>query len=199
METKKSIIKAARSEFIEKGFTNASMRNIAAEVGISATALYRHYKNKEEIFDEVVSPAVNTWEKLFISENERQTSTAREDGLEAMWNDFSQCRIIVDIIYENYDEQKLLFCSAQGTKYEEYLHYIVTKVQNYTLDFMNELKEKGISVNTVDKKEMHLLLSAQYSAILEMLRHDFSYEEAQHYMYTVNSFFREGWRSFLGF
>ncbi len=67
-----------------------------------------------------------------------------------MWNDFSQNRIIVDIIYKNYDEQKLL-------------------------------------------------LSAQYSAILEMLRHDFSYEEAQHYVYTVNSFFREGWRSFLGF
>ena len=72
-------------------------------------------------------------------------------------------------------------------------------VQAATLSFMKELKDSGVHINQVDEKEMHLLLSAQYSAMLEMVDHDFSYDEAIHYAETIASFFKEGWRKFLGF
>jgi len=38
------VMTAMREEFIEKGFENASVRNIAAKAGMSAAGLYRHYK-----------------------------------------------------------------------------------------------------------------------------------------------------------
>ena len=63
------------------------------------------------------------------------------------------------------------------SEYADFLHELVTKVQDCTLRFMDELKDKGIKVNDIDEKEMHLLLSAQYSAMLEMLKHDYTYEE----------------------
>ncbi len=115
------------------------------------------------------------------------------------WEDDVQIRTMVDIIYAHFDEHKLLFFGSKGTKYEDFLHDIVVKVQTYTLNFMQELKEKGVPVNDVDEKDMHLLLSAQYTATLEMVKHDFPYEEALRYAGTVEYFFREGWRKYLGF
>lgn len=199
MNTKEAIIEAAKHEFMEKGFQEASMRSIAARVDITATALYRHYSGKEDIFDAVVEAAVRAWEELCISEEIRETDTAREKGLEAMWGDKEQSRIIVDIIYRDFELHKLLFFGSRGTRYENYLHEIVTRVQSATLKFMRELEADGVHINHVDEKEMHLLLSAEYSAMLEMLDHDFSYDEALHYADTVSFFFREGWRKFLGF
>ena len=42
-----SIIKYAEEEFLEKGFTDASLRTIAARVGISVSTIYSYYKNKD--------------------------------------------------------------------------------------------------------------------------------------------------------
>ncbi len=197
--TREKILEAATEEFMSKGYADASMRKIAGKVGITATALYRHYKDKEAIFDAVVEPAVQAWESLCQTEEQRQTGTARESGLDAMWGDNDQARRIVELIYKDFKVHKILFCKSEGTKYEDYLHEVVTKVQTATLNFMKEIEDKGIVVNHVDEKEMHLILSAQYAAMLEMVNHDFSYEEALHYCDTVNNFFKEGWRKFLGF
>ncbi|MCR5785158.1 MAG: TetR/AcrR family transcriptional regulator [Eubacterium sp.] len=199
MNTKDKILGVAKKEFMEKGFKEASMRNIAKELGISATALYRHYKNKEEIFDAVVKPAVDACESFCGSEEEREHEIADCQGVEAMWADKTQIKLMVDMFYANFDEQKLLFFGSEGTKYANYFHETITKVQNSTLKFMREFGPKDGKVKQIDDKEMHLLLSAQYSAMLEMIMHDFTYEEAIHYAETVNVFFREGWRKFLGF
>ncbi len=199
MNTKEKILQAAKEEFVKKGYENASLRDIAAKVGISATALYRHYENKEKIFDAVVAPALHSWESFVTQESERQPGMAREQGLEAMWNDESQLPAIVDMIFENRDEHKLLICQSEGSKYAGFLHELVTKVQQETIAFMQELKAKGIPVKEVNEHEMHLLMSAEYSAVLEILDHDFSHEEARHYARTVTHFFTFGWRDYLGF
>lgn len=47
---------AMRAEFLEKGFEDASVRSIAARAGMSAAGLYRHYKNKEDMFDALMRP-----------------------------------------------------------------------------------------------------------------------------------------------
>ncbi|UCM99207.1 TetR/AcrR family transcriptional regulator [Sulfurimonas sp. SWIR-19] len=51
--TKEKILTAATTLFSHYGYKGASVRKIAAEVGIRESALYNHYKNKEEIFLEV--------------------------------------------------------------------------------------------------------------------------------------------------
>jgi len=51
--TKEKILQVATTLFCELGYKGASVRKIASEVGIRESALYNHYKNKEEIFLEV--------------------------------------------------------------------------------------------------------------------------------------------------
>ena len=51
--TKQKILKVSTTLFSQYGYKGASVRKIAAEVGIRESAIYNHYKNKEEIFLEV--------------------------------------------------------------------------------------------------------------------------------------------------
>jgi len=51
--TKEKILTIATTFFSQYGYKGTSVRKIASEVGIRESALYNHYKNKEEIFLEV--------------------------------------------------------------------------------------------------------------------------------------------------
>lgn len=52
-KTKEKILKVSTALFSKLGYKGASVRKIASEVGIRESALYNHFKNKEEIFLEV--------------------------------------------------------------------------------------------------------------------------------------------------
>lgn len=54
MNTKEMILEEALKQFSEKGYDGTSMSDIAAPLGISKAALYKHYKSKQEIFDKII-------------------------------------------------------------------------------------------------------------------------------------------------
>lgn len=53
--TKENILFAALSLFAQKGYEAVSTSEIAVEIGMSKAALYKHYKNKRDIFDNIVA------------------------------------------------------------------------------------------------------------------------------------------------
>ena len=53
---RKSILEAAAAEFNEKGFENASMRQIASRAGITPGNIYRYFANKENLLEGVIQP-----------------------------------------------------------------------------------------------------------------------------------------------
>ena len=55
MTTKERILKESLTLFSEKGYSDVSVGEIAGAVGIKAPSLYKHYKNKQEIFDSCVN------------------------------------------------------------------------------------------------------------------------------------------------
>ena len=53
-ELHKKIATAVQELYLEKGIEGVSMRKVAERVGVSAPALYRYYKNKNELLNEIV-------------------------------------------------------------------------------------------------------------------------------------------------
>jgi AcrR family transcriptional regulator len=53
-ETRARILEAARGIYLEEGPEAVTMRRVAARVGITATALYRHFLNKEALVEAVI-------------------------------------------------------------------------------------------------------------------------------------------------
>jgi AcrR family transcriptional regulator len=95
------ILDAAKRLFTEEGFAQATMRRIAAEVGVSPTAIYLHFADKEAILKAI---AEDFFGELLVALNERKKPDgpplARlRDGM----------RAYVDISLERADEYRLTF------------------------------------------------------------------------------------------
>jgi len=54
MHTKERILTESMKLFSVYGYTAVSIRMIAKEVGVESSALYKHFKNKQAIFDAIV-------------------------------------------------------------------------------------------------------------------------------------------------
>ena len=53
-DTKEKIVLVALELFATDGYAGVSMSMIASEIGITKAALYKHYTNKQDIFDSIV-------------------------------------------------------------------------------------------------------------------------------------------------
>lgn len=52
--TKEKILDAALVQFAENGYNGTNLRDLAAAMGLSKSALYRHYKSKEDIWNALI-------------------------------------------------------------------------------------------------------------------------------------------------
>lgn len=75
MSTKKRIITEALHLFSEKGYNAVSVGQIADAVGIKAPSLYKHYKNKQAIFDAILMEMQQQYDK--------QVSSMEMNGVDA--------------------------------------------------------------------------------------------------------------------
>ena len=193
----KKVLAAAREEFMEYGFENASMRRIGSRAGMTAARLYRHCRDKADLFQELVSPSVEKIDAWLDAHISRSIASMEANEID-LWKD-SEIDMMRDLIYPNMEEYRLLLTKAQGTVYENYLHDLTERHQEKLIAFLPMLKERGFIPRTIDAKELHLLLSAYTTAIFEPVVHDYTEEEAYRCLETVEAFFLPGWKQLFGF
>lgn len=80
---------AAHELFLEEGLEGISMRKVAQRVGVSAPALYRHYKNKDELLNEVVAGSLKILESYLEPALKAETPLARLRQLVTRFLDFA--------------------------------------------------------------------------------------------------------------
>jgi len=54
-DTRQNVLQAARQIYLQEGLAGLSMRKVARDAGISATAIYRHFEDKEAMLISVVA------------------------------------------------------------------------------------------------------------------------------------------------
>ena len=54
IDTKEKILHTALRLFAKDGYEGVSVSMIAKDIGITKSALYKHYKNKRDIFDSIL-------------------------------------------------------------------------------------------------------------------------------------------------
>lgn len=193
-----SIIEAATAEFLEYGFTDASMRRIASAAGMSASGLYKHFAGKEEMFAALVEPAYQGLMDLFRQEADDQRRSVGNGDL-SRWENGRDAKMAMAYIYDHLDAFRLLVCKSQGTKYEGFLHELAALEEEMTLSFMDMLKRQGVKLRAFRMKELHLLTTANINAVFQTVEHAFTREEAMHYADTLDRFFSKAWEEFFGY
>lgn len=71
---KQRILDAALALIKEKGIENITMREIAAKAGLTTGAIYYSYKNKDELFHDIVNESIHFSTKIF-SDYQAQLTT----------------------------------------------------------------------------------------------------------------------------
>ena len=199
LTTYDKILKVAKKEFLANGFEKTSIRDIGKIIGISSTALYRHFENKEAIFATLLKPMLEDIEKMFESREEFYLGDFDLENHLKMWEqEPNDLDMLIENIYKYFDEWKLILCRSEGTSYNDFFQMMVNRVQINTLNYIAILKEKGLSVKDVDPIELHFIMSAYYSSVIEIVNHELTYEEAVHYIQTLKDFFYPGWRRLIG-
>ena len=198
-ENHERIVAAAKKEFMNYGFKDASMRRIASDSGMSVSGLYKHFKSKEDMFAALVEPAYHGLIGLYrksVDETHRTLNTA---DLSHIWEHSQEIAGMMEYIYDNFDAFSLIVCKAEGTRYENFLHEMAKMGEENTLDFMEQLISMGVSLNDFSMKEFHLLTTTYAGAIFQAVRHNFTRDEALCYAKTLDKFFTPGWKAFFGY
>ena len=193
-----TILAAATAEFLEYGFTDASMRRIASAAGMSASGLYKHFAGKEEMFSALVEPACRGLVDLFSREAGSQEQVIEAGGVEN-WETGRDARMAVRYIYDHLDAFRMVVCGSQGTKYEGFLHDLAVLEERTTLAFMELLKRQGVKIRDFDEREFHLLVTTNINAVFQTVEHGLTREEALHYAETLDRVFSKAWQEFFGY
>ena len=193
------IRKAAKEEFLEKGFQNASMREIGRKAGLTPSALYRHYPSKEAMFSSLVEPFLETaLAKSRTHEENAYQNFDRTGSGDAMVTD-NAVRFFKGLIADHRDELRLILCCSAGTKYENFIHDLVTMETRETVKAFDYIRQSGVPIKPISEDEVHVLLSAYLTAVLEPIAHDWPTEKALRCLDLVEEFFIPAWKHIMGF
>lgn len=192
------IFNSAMKEFLEKGFLNASVKEICDNAGVTTGALYKRYKGKAQLFDAVVEPLYDKIKEFGLNRQNRSIKFLDDKDLSKIWDNSEEVYVLqTKFFYENYDAVRLLLCSSEGTKHSNFLHNFVRDNTEATYSFCKEVYKKGLSKELIDKDELHMILSAYWTCIFEPIIHEYSEEKAIRSAKTLYKFFN--WKEALGF
>ena len=194
-----NILNAAKAEFLEKGFRGASLRNIVKNANVTTGAFYGYFKSKEDLFDALVSEPADFIMREF---NRIQTEFTylTPDEQEAGMGKISKNSLIdwIDFIIDNSDVFKLILKSSEGTRYENFIHDIVTREVQATHDFIKTLNQNGKNIPCPDDNLAHILISGMFTAYFEIALHDMPKESAKKYVDDLSKFHIAGWAAIMG-
>lgn len=193
------ILECAKEEFMQKGFADASMRTIAEKAGFTTGMLYSRFADKNELFSALVKEGADKLYSYFSDVQEEYAEfPATQQVAEMQTYTSSKMRTVIDIIYEYFDTFKLIVCHSAGSSYDRYIDRMIEYETDSTERFMRVLQENGTSVKTVRRDINHMLASALFNGIFEVVAHDFPKEDALEYVNAVCDFFFAGWQRLLG-
>lgn len=80
-EIKNKILQSALNSFLEKGYRNTSMQEIAQNAGIAAGNIYNYFKNKEEVFSTLIYPVLTRVKEIFAIQSKDLPMLNTEDRM----------------------------------------------------------------------------------------------------------------------
>ena len=198
-DTLEQIHQAAMEEFLEKGFQEASLRQIVKNAGVTTGAFYGYYSNKAALFAALVEPHAAAVMGRFMETQLAFAKLPKEEQPEHMGKESAACiDWMLDYIYDHYAPFKLLICKADGTPYEDFIHKMVEVEVEYTFRYIEVLKNLGRQVPELDKELCHMIASGMFNGIFEMIRHDMPKDRAKRFIDQLREFSTAGWLKIMG-
>lgn len=156
-DIQESIINTATQLFYKQGFEDTSMRQIANEVDMSVSNLYKYFKNKEDLFSEIVKGYYTQYLanfKKFISHEEKDSFDSDSNTL--------MTQAIFQSLKADHVKFVLLMDKSKGTKYAGFKNEITDLLGTHIL--------QGISVANKQEYMVKFLVRNFFNGIVEIAK-----------------------------
>lgn len=171
-DTKEKILLTALQLFARDGYEAVSVRNIAEELGMTKGALYRHYKNKRDIFDSIVDRMIQIdaqrakeYQMPVEQYDEMSDSYANTSWVDIEKYTIEQLKFWTEDSFALLFRRMLTLEQYRNAEMAElYSQCIVEGPVSYMEDLFRELTKKGVL-----KEENPKLLAVEYYAPLFLL------------------------------
>ncbi len=195
-DIRRRILRTARKEFLASGFKDASMREIAKKANVGLSNIYNYFRNKDEIFCEILSGVLNALENIMAEHNSsKYISVDIFTSDEYMHN---HIKMFVELV-ENYkDDFKLLFFRSAGSSLEKFREEITVKHTKTGIEYIQLMKQKYPEINgNVSPFFIHTMSCWWVSIIAELVMHDLSHNELENFIREYMEFGTAGWKRIM--
>ncbi len=182
-ETKEQLILWGKKEFLEKGYAQASLRNICKNAGVTTGALYFFFENKEDLFASIVEKPLNELYEILDAHFDWELSQENciDTQAKADMEDLECAKEILHCIYQNYDAFQLLLTKARGSKFEhteEQFVEIIEKKYRLMADRIC-LQNNG---RKLEEYMIHWFAHTQVNLFVHLVSHEKSEESAKKHL-----------------
>lgn len=192
----RSIKKAAREEFLKRGFKDASMRTIAKDANVGLSNIYNYFKNKDEIFIDIVAPARDD---LFEFVNEKHTDKYIDFNFMSTFEFQKETvDIYIHLLTKYKDELRLLLFNSQGSSLENFREDFTEYLTDVSNNHIKLVKQYYPQAKDISPFFTHALCAFMVSTVGEIITHDLDKDKIREFFQEYFRFQISGWRELIG-
>lgn len=197
-ETKARLLQVAEQEFLRHGFRAASLRRMARRAGASTGILYTYFESKDDIFAQLVRPAVTALEARLASEEPEFARARQETGFRPERWFTRNLRFLIELIDRHPVAMKLLFLNADGSAFADYQQSLIDRGTRRSAAVFQRLprasrfKDQELSLFFVRNLVWFVLHITG-----EILRQDSGPADIARYEAEVGTFLFRGWKGLV--
>lgn len=159
-----AILDAATECFADRGYYGASIKEICEKADISNGALYKYFKNKEDLFLTVLYKC----QEILVNNLYMRHTQIQHSFLEAIESYLEE---IIEI-YHEYPDYIRVYTNLGSTNMDSFLKKMqspFTKSANYIHDMVSEARRKGEIKSHMQDNELSFLLDNYFILFLNSL------------------------------
>lgn len=191
------ILACAKQEFLEKGYSEASLRTIAAKADTTTGSIYSRFRDKEGLFDALVKPAADGLIRIFLQIQETFHATKAEDQPKVLEQyTVSGMDGMLDYVYDHFEEFRLLLDASYGTRYQDFVEQLVDIETEYTYKYM-EATASLQDGSMITEDFVHITARAMFDSMFEVVRHRMDRDTARKYIHMLEKYHYGGWGALI--
>lgn len=199
MKTKDKILIEALSLFSVSGFSGVSVRDIAKAVGIRESAIYKHYKNKQELFDTIVEVSagrIDSLQEELISKFNHNVNTKEVFPISIIQEIY--CNIFLFYLTDDILSKFRRMMTIEHLKDNELNRKFKDMFIEKTLSYQSEVFRNLINEGKVNGTNPDIMAIHFYSPIFMLFfRYDFEDDKIDDALNLIKKHIQEFFRLYL--
>ncbi|SHO53591.1 TetR/AcrR family transcriptional regulator [Anaerocolumna xylanovorans] len=193
-ETRKKLLISAKKEFMEKGYLQASLRNICKDAGVTTGALYFFFQDKEDLFASLVQEPLDKMYALVMKhyEDERNQLQGGSMEMDSSDEDYEMVTQVIHYLYQYSSEFQLILAKSYGSRFENSIERFVAITQQHYRILLDQMAEKK-HIQRVDDFVIHWIAHMHIDIFVHMIKHETSEKEAIGHMSLIIKYLFKGW------